>query len=265
MKRRFALLAVPASFLLYLAAADSEFVGFGVDDGNYLLQARAFARGETYRVTAYFPIGYPALLALPVRLAPEVPEGILLYKALSALCAAAAVYVAFRVARDALGCGPRASLLVAVLCATNPRWVYFAGQVLSEAPYTLVSLVFFQVHLASRERPTRGRIAAVAVLAVAAVALRIIGVALLLGLLADRALELRRSRSRWVSGLGQQRPGSEAASASNDEADHAEAPDVGRTMRDLDSPVRPTGLSTPGLDRRARSEPRGRPGPSGSG
>ncbi|MBI4612670.1 MAG: hypothetical protein HY720_03580 [Planctomycetes bacterium] len=191
-----------ASLGLYLAACDGTNLGFGNDDAQYLFQARRFASGDPTKISWYFPVGYPVLLAPIVRVFPEVPEGILAYKTLSALLAALGVAAVYRLGLDALGWRPWQAFLLAGLTALNPRWLYFATQVLSDTPFAAFSCFFLFAWLAfpPRGSPRWPRLAVSTAFLVLAVSIRTIGLALLAAIFADQVLHrVRRweGRRRW--------------------------------------------------------------------
>ncbi len=189
--------AFVATFLFYLAGAD-EFVGFGMDDAHYVEQARRFARGDLELASPYFPVGYPAFLSLSARFAPDVRSELAIDKAISALFAAGAVLLVFRLAVDRLGMPRSRSLLLAALTAVSPRWAYLGCQVLAEAPFCFFSLLFLHLYLGVRGSPSIRPAALVALGAsiVAAAAMRTIALALLLAVVADQGVEVLRGRGR---------------------------------------------------------------------
>jgi hypothetical protein len=75
-----------------------------VDDAMYVVLAKSIATGQGYRslnlpgapVNTHFPPGYPAMLALLWRLAPEFPANLTLFRAFNVLCLAVAAVASSR-------------------------------------------------------------------------------------------------------------------------------------------------------------------------
>jgi hypothetical protein len=79
-------------------------VGPVVDDAMYVILARSLATGQGYRslnvpglpANTHYPPGYPAVLSLLWRVAPEFPANLVLFKLFNALCLAVAAAAAVR-------------------------------------------------------------------------------------------------------------------------------------------------------------------------
>jgi len=88
------------------------------------------------RYAARMPL-YPLFLALFAWLGPT---GILAARLAQCAIAAAAAWVAHRLATDALG--PRAGILAGVLVAIDPYSIFFSNLLLTEVPFILLGLLF---------------------------------------------------------------------------------------------------------------------------
>ena len=82
------------AFAFGLATLDTYPIGAGTDDAMYLVLAKSLATGQGYRSinlpgapqNTHFPPGYPAVLSVLWRVAPEFPQNIILFKTFNILC-----------------------------------------------------------------------------------------------------------------------------------------------------------------------------------
>src|SRR5262245_9076851 len=90
--RVYAVLLASVTLLIYWLRLD-RVVGLYVDDAWYVLLGQAMATGQGYRLTnspspgilPFYPPGYPFLLSLVFRLAPQFPQNFLFLKSVSCL------------------------------------------------------------------------------------------------------------------------------------------------------------------------------------
>ncbi len=148
----FIVVAVALSLLclaVYLLRLD-RVAGLLQDDGWYLLLAKALASGQGYTlinsptagIPPLYPPGFPALLSLVFRIAPQFPENLYLLKAVSMLAmfgVGLASYWYFTRHRD-LSWGLAAGIATVTVLA--PPFVFLAtSTVLSECVFTLLHLL----------------------------------------------------------------------------------------------------------------------------
>lgn len=153
MKKRLGLMGATVSFTLcfviYWLRLDNV-VGACVDDGWYVLLAKALASGQSYTlinsptpgIMPIYPPGFPWLLSLVFRLVPNFPENIWLLKMVSVTAifgVGAASYQLFK--RE--GGWPRyVALLAALVVVTAPGFVFLAtSTAMSEPVFTLSQLL----------------------------------------------------------------------------------------------------------------------------
>jgi 4-amino-4-deoxy-L-arabinose transferase-like glycosyltransferase len=109
-----------------------------VDDAWYLETARGIAAGQGYlhlgKPTAYFPVGYPAILALVFRVAGASLQSAQL---LNVVLSLATVVCTFSIAR-ALGGSDRTATLAAALLAFMPNQVLSCCVSMSEITFTFL-------------------------------------------------------------------------------------------------------------------------------
>lgn len=118
----------------------------------YLERAAEMARGLGYQeaghATAFWPVGYPALLAGSLRLFGPSLLGPMLVN----LVAAAATLVLLMELGRVLGAGPLATRIAGLIYALYPAHVIYAGQVMSETAATAVTLAALLLLVAGRHR-----------------------------------------------------------------------------------------------------------------
>ena len=93
-----------------VAVTDGYHVGVFHDDAMYVILARSFATGQGFRylnlpgapVASHFPPGYPAVLSLLWRVAPNFPANVVAFKLFNAVCLAASAMLVSQLARERL-------------------------------------------------------------------------------------------------------------------------------------------------------------------
>lgn len=129
------------------------------DAAYYVDRAIELAAGAGYRdggvATAFWPVGYPALLAATMTLfGPSLAGPMLLNLAATAAVLALILWFGRRVAG-----GERSARIAALLYALYPAHIAYAGAALSETSYTAILMLGFALLIARRDR-WRGLLAA---------------------------------------------------------------------------------------------------------
>jgi len=167
--------------------------GFGGDQHMYWYHATEIAEGRGYHVmgstepTAYYPVGFPALLAGLRLTFDPVPflshEPMLVLGAFQVVVSVATVVLTFVVGRRLLG--PRAGLVAAAVMAVFPNSVYQVTAVQLETTFLFLSMAALAVivdHDWSSGPPGRNRLLAFGAVLAAAALVRPFAAPLLLGL-----------------------------------------------------------------------------------
>ena len=118
------------------------------DDGIYVVLGKAIASGEGYRYinlpgapyATHYPPGYPLLLAVLWRLAPEFPQNVALFTFTNGAFLSLAAYATFRFTRERLGLGTLGAGTVAIAGTASVPALSFGVFVLSE-PLFLALLI----------------------------------------------------------------------------------------------------------------------------
>ena len=134
------LIVASITLLIALTAIPSWPVGVFQDDGIYVVLGKALARGEGYRYinlpgapyATHYPPGYPLLLALLWRLAPEFPQNIAVFTFANAGLLSLAAYATFRFARERLRLGTLGAAAAAIAGTASVPALSFGVFVLSE-------------------------------------------------------------------------------------------------------------------------------------
>ena len=125
-------------------------VGVFQDDGIYVVLGKALASGEGYRYlnlpgapyATHYPPGYPLLLALLWKVAPEFPQNVSVFTFANAGFLALAAYATYRFASDRLKLSALGSAAVALAGSVSIPAIIFGVFVLSEPMFmALVILV----------------------------------------------------------------------------------------------------------------------------
>jgi hypothetical protein len=122
-----------------IAILDATPVGVATDDAMYVILAKALATGQGYRflnlpgapAATHFPPGYPALLALLWKLAPDFPANVMLFKSVNAVCLALIAVAVARFARVRL-LPAGWSIAVAVLTVVSVPLLVLGTMLMSE-------------------------------------------------------------------------------------------------------------------------------------
>ena len=123
-------------------------VGAYEDDAIYTLLAKALATGDGYRMinlpgsphATHYPPGYPFLLSLLWRIAPDFPDNVVVFKFANAVLLAVASVGVHWFARSRLGMGAAGAAVAAAFGTASITMLQLAGLVLSEPLF--VALLF---------------------------------------------------------------------------------------------------------------------------
>ncbi len=143
-----ALVAGTAGLLAGLLVMTPWMVGAFYDDGTYLVLAKSLASGHGYRYlnlpgapeATHFPPGYPAFLALFLRLAPDFGIGVALAKLANAMLLGVVALGAYLLGRRTLGWSAWAAAAVAVVGVTAPALLAMNAMLMSESLFLAVLL-----------------------------------------------------------------------------------------------------------------------------
>lgn len=152
-KRRMILLiaglaALALSLTIYLLRFD-RVVGLVVDDAWYVMLAKALATGQGYTlinsptpgIRPFYAPGWPALLAIFYKLAPNFPDNIWVFKTVSMVAMLGAGYVAFRYFNQERDVPTYVAFALALAMTIYPALVFLAtSTVMSECVFTLTQL-----------------------------------------------------------------------------------------------------------------------------
>lgn len=130
-----------------VAVVDRRPVGVFHDDAMYVILAKSLATGQGYRylnipgmpVATHFPPGYPALLAVVWRVAPDFPANLVVFKAMNAAFFCACAVLVTVLARDRLR-SARWAIVVGLLSAVSVPLLVLVTMVLSEPLFLAVLL-----------------------------------------------------------------------------------------------------------------------------
>lgn len=196
-----------AALLVTVLAITPSPVGLWVDDGHYVILAKALASGHGLHYInlpgappgVHFPPGYPLVLSTLWMIAPEFPRNIAVFQFANALFAAAAAFSLVRLGIIVLGLPVRLSLATAVLWSLAVPTLMLANAVMSEALWWMVLLpAIIASEQAVRLGGSRHATVAGALLG-ASVLVRTVGIAPLAASIAVLAM---RRRWREVAHLG---------------------------------------------------------------
>jgi hypothetical protein len=176
-------------FALYLLRLDPA-AGLYVDDGWYIVLAKALANGDGYALISSaatpilpaFPPGFPLLLAPVVAVSQEFPGNVPWLKAVSIAALIGVAIASYRFLVRYRGAAPWLAGAVAVLTALTPAFVFLAtSTVMAECAFTLgqMGLVLAVERTAREPGPSRARgwLVLSAVIGAATVLIRSAGVA----------------------------------------------------------------------------------------
>jgi hypothetical protein len=163
--------AGPAFWLLvvllpvYMLRID-EVAGTIVDDGWYVMLARALAAGHGYRlvnapggelVTPMYPPGFPALLSLVFHAQPSFPDNVWLLKSVSIAAMLGVALLSYVYLHRHRQVPRQVAALAAAAVALTPSFVFLAAStVMSECVFTLAQLAAVVLgHRAAEASPAR--------------------------------------------------------------------------------------------------------------
>jgi hypothetical protein len=142
-----------AALLLFLAVylpRLDRVVGLVVDDGWYVMLAKALATGQGYAlinspspgILPLYPPLFPFLLSLVYRLSPQFPENVWLLKSVSIAAMLGAGLATYRYFARERKLPPALAYGIAVAAVTVPAFVFLAtSTVMSECVFTLTQLL----------------------------------------------------------------------------------------------------------------------------
>jgi len=199
--RRATVLGLGGAVLLYALRVD-EVCGLYVDDGWYVLLAKALAAGQGYAlpnapspgILPFYPPGFPWVLSWVFRIAPGFPANLWLLKSVSIVAMLATALLTMRYAVEVAGAGRALALAIALATMLHPAFAFLAtATVMSECVFTLAQLAtVLLVARVARGRAGAGTAFAAGGLGAFAFLVRSMAV----GLLAAAGLCLAKER-RW--------------------------------------------------------------------
>jgi hypothetical protein len=142
------LAALTLSLTIYILRFD-RVAGFVVDDAWYVLLAKSLATGGGYTlinsptpgIHAFYAPGWPALLSIFYRIAPDFPADIWLFKSVSTAAMLGAGIILFYYFRDERELPPFVALALAFATTIYPALVFLAtSSLMSEGAFTLVQV-----------------------------------------------------------------------------------------------------------------------------
>lgn len=145
LNRRAALATAAIAVLLGVFAMTDVPIGIFQDDGHYAILARAIANGDGYRYTnlpgapaaTHFPPGYPLLLALLWRVAPQFPANVAFLKLVNVVLLPIAALAIRALARRVGGLSVVVSSVVAVISVATVPVLFLNGLLFSETAFLI--------------------------------------------------------------------------------------------------------------------------------
>lgn len=145
LNRRTALATAAIAVLLGFFAMNDVPVGIFQDDGHYAILARAIANGDGYRymnlpgapAATHFPPGYPLLLAVLWRVAPQFPANVALLKLVNVVLLPLAALAVRELARRVGALSEVASSAVAVVSVATVPVLFLNGLLFSETAFLI--------------------------------------------------------------------------------------------------------------------------------
>jgi len=201
-------IAVPCVVAVYVLRLD-RVVGLYTDDAWYVLLAKALASGAGYTlinspspgILPLYPPGFPALLSLVFRLAPQFPENVAWLKAVSVVAMLGVGAVTVRYFTRERGLSLAASAGLALATVLHPGFVFLAtSTVMSECAFALLQWLTVVAVERTVRRGGSGAAAMSGALASLAFLTRTVGVAVPVAAFAYLVKE-RRARAAAVFGV----------------------------------------------------------------
>ncbi len=202
-------LAILAVYLLRLNAV----VGLMVDDGWYVVLAKALADGAGFRLISsastpiqpLYPPGFPAILSLVFRLDPDFPRNVVLLKSVSIAAMMGVGLLAYTYLHRCRRFSRELSACVAIASTITPAFVFLAtSTVMSECVFALSLLaaviVLHKSGDASIERSGRNLAVLAGVLAAGSMLIRSAAVAIIVAGLIWLFRERQWRRAAWFGG-----------------------------------------------------------------
>ena len=149
--------AVAVWLMLFLALAGVYWAiatlgpsGFGIwqDDAVYVVTAKSLAQGTGYRhlempsqpLQTKYPPFFPALLSAVWRISDDWPANLSIMRAIVSGSLALVILLAWRYFRKVLNVSPCHAIVLIILTATSPLFISMNRFLMSELPYTALTL-----------------------------------------------------------------------------------------------------------------------------
>ncbi|MBS2003650.1 MAG: hypothetical protein JST44_19190 [Cyanobacteria bacterium SZAS LIN-5] len=146
----FVLILVVVAVLLRAAILKYQYY-FGMyhDDGVYLVSAQSLAQGLGYRILSLpgepfqtkYPIGYPFILSLALRLCPAFPANLVALETLQTIISALAILISVAYLISTRKVTLRLGFVIAAATLLNMRFIDFAPMLMSDLPSALLAAV----------------------------------------------------------------------------------------------------------------------------
>jgi hypothetical protein len=148
-----AALLATAAFVAVFAVRTPGAFGRWVDDGIYLITAKALAEGDGYRhvylpgepYQTKYPILYPAVLSLIWRVSPQFPGNFPIIQIVNVLFWTCGSWIAYRLMRRLWGLPWWLPACGVILAFANPGTLTVIGTAMSEALYLLLAMAALAV------------------------------------------------------------------------------------------------------------------------
>ncbi|MHB0963535.1 MAG: hypothetical protein ACYC5V_10040 [Gemmatimonadaceae bacterium] len=189
-----------------IATITPDPIGVFVDDGIYVLIAKAIAAGEGYRYTflpgapaaIHYPPVFPLVLAAMLKISPTFPDNVVVLKFVNPVCFAFGAFGAVRLGTRVLRLDAAATAVVVVICALIAPVLMLTNALMSE-PLFFALLVWSLIAIEDAVARGGARRALVAgVLCAMLTLVRTIGGVLVPAALLALWWRARRTESAWL-------------------------------------------------------------------
>ncbi len=159
------------------------------DEGEYLTLAKALATTGEYRLISLpgepwhtkYPILYPGLLSMVWSAIPDFPKNILYFRSLSLMCGLGfLLFLKALLPRILNEADEKRSVLVIVLCSTNPALIASSTAIMAEAVYLFFASLALVCLIELDRKPNIKLLLASAVCLALAFYARIVGISLII-------------------------------------------------------------------------------------
>lgn len=203
------ILALVTAFVVFgvaIASISPDPIGVFVDDGIYLLIAKAIAAGEGFRYTflpgipaaIHYPPVFPLLLAALLKISPTFPDNVAVLKFVNPVCFAMGAFGAVRLGTRVLRLDAAATAVVVAICAMIAPVLMLTNGLMSE-PLFFALLVWSLIAIEDAVARGGARRAVVAgVLCALLTLVRTIGGVLVPAALLALWWRGRRTESAWL-------------------------------------------------------------------